>query len=600
MKKLILFVVLLAVVPFVVSKEGHMTLLAVQEASNGYNGAIADLYLEIIPGSGRVFLETFPLLKIDTQISTRFAKEIACDYLGSDCEKYDFIYTINSGSVIVGGPSAGSSIATLTILMLQDSRVNEEIAMTGTINSGGIVGPVGGLRDKIRVASGSGIKTVLIPKGERFFNEGESNNGALNQTINETSEEIDLYEFGNVLGIRVIEVGNLDDIMYIFTGKIKEEEEINFDVNSEYSETMEKLAADLCKRSGKLKGNVIGKEGDFNNTFDDGVNLTERGRAAFENEDFYSSASYCFGANVKFSYMFVAGQELSNDEFVEKVEVIQEQIDEFNGVLDRMEVRTITDLEAFVIVKERLTEASSELKDAVSEIEGNNTEGSFQKVAYASERVNSAHSWFNFFDNRGKRVNLNKENLKETCQNKLQEAEERFLYVETFIPGGIVSSKKEISLAYEDLANEDYELCLFKASKAKAELDVFLSVLYVGEDKIEEITLQKLDVARKSILKQIKKGAFPILGYSYYEYANSLRGRDDYSTLLYLEYARELSNLDLYFKNGGAKGFVVDRETLFYIFGVISGIVVTAVSIVIFKKMKNPSRTQSVLLGKKR
>ena len=174
------------------------------------------------------------------------------------------------------------------------------------------------------------------------------------------------------------------------------------------------------------------------------------------------------------------------------------------------------------------------------------------------------------------------------------------MYVETFIPGGIIETKKEIDLAYEDLNNGDYELCLFKASKAKAELDVFLSVLYVGEDKIEEITSQKLDVARKSILKQIKKGAFPILGYSYYEYANSLKGGDDYSTLLYLEYARELSNLDLYFKNGKKIGFVVDRESLFYIFGVISGIVVTIASIIIFKKIKNPSRTQSVLLGKKR
>jgi uncharacterized protein len=599
MKKLILFVILLAVVPFVVGKEGRMTLLAVQEGSDGYSGAIADLYLEIIPGSGRVFLETFPLLKIDTQISTRFAKEIACDYLNADCERYDFIYTINSGSVIVGGPSAGSSIATMTILMLQNKAINEEIAMTGTINSGGIVGPVGGLKDKIRAASENGIKTVLIPKGERFFSEGEVNI-SINSTINETSDEIDLYELGNELGIRVIEVGNLDDIMYIFTGKIKEEEEVNFDVNSGYAETMEKLAADLCKRSDKLKNNVLDESGEFNNTFEDGVNLTERGRVAFESEDFYSSASYCFGANVKFSYMFVAGQELSNDEFIEKIEVIQNQIDEFNEVLDRKEVRTITDLEAFVIVKERLTEASNELNDAISEIEGNNTEGSFQKVAYASERVNSAHSWFNFFDNRGKRINLNKENLRETCQNKLQEAEERFLYVETFIPGGIIETKKEIDLAYEDLNNGDYELCLFKASKAKAELDVFLSVLYVGEDKIEEITSQKLDVARKSILKQIKKGAFPILGYSYYEYANSLKGGDDYSTLLYLEYARELSNLDLYFKNGKKIGFVVDRESLFYIFGVISGIVVTIASIIIFKKIKNPSRTQSVLLGKKR
>jgi hypothetical protein len=41
---------------------------------------------------------------------------------------------------------------------------------------------------------------------------------------------------------------------------------------------------------------------------------------------------------------------------------------------------------------------------------------------------------------------------------------------------------------------------------------------------------------------------FPILGYSYYEYAESLKEPDMYSALLYSEYALELSNLGMYFK----------------------------------------------------
>ncbi len=46
-----------------------------------------------------------------------------------------------------------------------------------------------------------------------------------------------------------------------------------------------------------------------------------------------------------------------------------------------------------------------------------------------------------------------------------------------------------------------------------------------------------------------KKGLFPIIGYSYYEYAKSLKDDDKYSALLYAEYALELSNLDIYFDN---------------------------------------------------
>ena len=51
----------------------HMKLLAVQDNDGTYTGSDADLFLELKEGSGRVFLETFPLTKMDTQISTRFA-----------------------------------------------------------------------------------------------------------------------------------------------------------------------------------------------------------------------------------------------------------------------------------------------------------------------------------------------------------------------------------------------------------------------------------------------------------------------------------------------------------------------------------------------
>ena len=60
MKRIVFFLifgVLILLLPAVSAKEGHMRLLAVTETDYGYNGGIADLYLEIKPGSGRVFLE---------------------------------------------------------------------------------------------------------------------------------------------------------------------------------------------------------------------------------------------------------------------------------------------------------------------------------------------------------------------------------------------------------------------------------------------------------------------------------------------------------------------------------------------------------------
>ena len=73
-----LFFLIVSVSALSQNQQYHLKLLAVQENSNGtLTGSDADLYLEIQEGSGRVFLETFPLTKLDTQISTRFAKDAA-------------------------------------------------------------------------------------------------------------------------------------------------------------------------------------------------------------------------------------------------------------------------------------------------------------------------------------------------------------------------------------------------------------------------------------------------------------------------------------------------------------------------------------------
>ena len=103
---------------------------------------------------------------MDTQISTRFAKEIACHQYKLPCNRYDFIYTIRAKSNIIGGPSAGAAIAALTTIAVLDLDYhNGDTAITGTINSGGIIGPVGGTKEKIEVAAKLGLTKVLIAEG---------------------------------------------------------------------------------------------------------------------------------------------------------------------------------------------------------------------------------------------------------------------------------------------------------------------------------------------------------------------------------------------------------------------------------------------------
>ena len=124
--------------------------------------------------------------------------------------------------------------------------------------------------------------------------------------------------------------------------------------------------------------------------------------------------------------------------------------------------------------------------------------------------------------------------------------------------------KKGIDKANEELGKGNYELCLSMASKAKADVDIILSVFGVDNEQYSNIVDRKLEIVKNNIARQASKGIFPILGYSYYEYANSLKENDIFSALLYSEYALELGNLDIYFResDGKKKGIAIDEDLL--------------------------------------
>jgi len=226
----ILLVFVLFLLPTVYAEKGHMRLLAVTDTVDGEVGGIADLFLEIKPGSGRVFLETFPLTRVDTQISTRFAKEISCDFADVDCSKFDFFYTITADSPIIAGPSAGAAISVLTFSLIKDVSLDDDVAMTGTINSGGLIGPVGGLKAKIEAADKIGLKKVLIPFGESI-------NGGNESRVNESANaSLDLMELRRKYGIEIIEVPTLDDALFEFTGKRFREKKANLTISQDYKD----------------------------------------------------------------------------------------------------------------------------------------------------------------------------------------------------------------------------------------------------------------------------------------------------------------------------------------------------------------------------
>ena len=139
----LLFVILAS---FAHADLASITLLTVNEEVQ--SGGTAKLTLETVEGSGRVFIEANLLSNEDTQFSVKFAKDLICKNYDFECDNIDFLYTIDSNSPVVTGPSGGSGIALITYATLAGRDVPRDVSLTGTINAGGFVGNVGGVREK--------------------------------------------------------------------------------------------------------------------------------------------------------------------------------------------------------------------------------------------------------------------------------------------------------------------------------------------------------------------------------------------------------------------------------------------------------------------
>lgn len=104
-------------------------------------------------------------------------------------------------SGVIDGPSAGALTTVAVLALLLGSDLDPSITMTGTINPDGTVGPVGGIAEKITGLGEEGIKTVLIPLGQR--NEGG----------------VDVVEVGRENNVEVREVGTIYEVYEAFTGE---------------------------------------------------------------------------------------------------------------------------------------------------------------------------------------------------------------------------------------------------------------------------------------------------------------------------------------------------------------------------------------------
>lgn len=537
MKKRWMFILLLVIFSSSVLAQQtyHLKLLAVQEnGNNSYTGSDADLYLELKEGSGRVFLDTFPATKVDTQISTRFAKEIACSHFKLNCDKYDFIYTINAKSNIIGGPSAGAAISALTTIAVLNLNHDESVAITGTINSGGIIGPVGGVKQKLEAASSVGLRKVLIPEGTEHA-AVDDGNGTEREMVTFAKEDLNL---------EVLEVISLDEVVFEMTGMDLNHKDISIEEDPQYSKIMGDLQNILCKRVAKIENELENKGIVLNESILENVDARKRNADnATRMGDYYSAASYCFGINILLKSQFYNHEapdfEVVNELFLS----LKKKLRSLERELEVQKIETISDLQTLLVVKERIDDVKKQLET----FNKDNLKEAYNLLGYAEERYFSALSWMQFFSMDGKKVVFDRQMLQNSCIKKISEAEERNQYVSLYLGSLTTSIGEKIDSANEAMEEGEFELCLIKAIQAKGDANAIMSSMGLREDSLDDYIESKSKAVQMVIAENSAEKTFPILGYSYYQYANSLKEKEKYTALIYLEYALEMSDLSIYF-----------------------------------------------------
>ena len=164
-----------------------------------YGGDILPIEVNHFEGTGKLVLtgNLGDIMKESCSIALDYIKANASKY-GIDpafFNKNDIHIHVPEGAVPKDGPSAGVAITTAIISALTDKPVSNEIAMTGEVNLRGNALPIGGLREKSLAALRSGIKTIIVPKGNK-------------KNINELPKEI-------TSNLHVIYMENVDDALKV-------------------------------------------------------------------------------------------------------------------------------------------------------------------------------------------------------------------------------------------------------------------------------------------------------------------------------------------------------------------------------------------------
>ena len=577
MKKLaVIALVLMLVLPFAGSvaaqcpAEGHTVILkapAVSKTANGQLvGVVTEFVITVAPGSGHIYIETWPLAQVDMEASARLAAQVAGQILGVNMSKYDVFIQVKANAPIIGGPSAGGTMTVGIIAALKGWKLNPNVMMTGMINPDGTIGPVGGILEKASAAHSAGVKLFLIPEGQRIQYVQQTQKKEIGGIIeiNSQTKKVDVVKYAKERwGLKVIEVKDIYQAVYYFTGHeiprpeapayttidtsfLKGDAIVDYQNTTRYYETVVT----------NLKNSNVGYE--TYTTLMAAMNqaqaILNESKEALDSGMYYTALSKDFQARIIIRHVDWYMNTSTQEDVQRLLKYTQNEINQSEEFVSGLQIRGITMLQAVAAAQQRVEEAKSLLDSAWKYYYSGDYWDAIGDAAYAYERAKTAVFWAKLGEKFAEGKVISEAVIKTTAREYIDESSLIVAYIESMygnVAGDLQSSIQKAEQYYED---DKYSAALFTAMEARVQGQVFLDTLGISNMTVlfDKLTEMKSD-ARTAIGIAEEKGIKPILAMAYYEFAESYeksaREKNDVNDLqtamIFYQYARETAGLFL-------------------------------------------------------
>ncbi|WP_297508467.1 S16 family serine protease [Thermococcus sp.] len=568
--------------------EGHTVIMhapAVAKTSTGeLTGVVTEFVITVAPGSGHVYIETWPLAQVDMQASARLAAQVAGRVLGVDMSKYDVFIQVRANTSIIGGPSAGGTMTVGIIAALKGWSVNPKVMMTGMINPDGTIGPVGGILEKASAAHEAGAKLFLIPEGQRvqYVQKTEKKEIGGVIEINTRTTPVDVVKYAKERwGLQVVEVKDIYQAVYYFTGHRIPKPEAPQNVKIDTSFLKEDAEKDYRNTTSYYE-NVLKALKESNVGYDtysllmaaleNAGKLLNQSKEAINEGMYYTALSRDFQARIIIRHVDWYLSTNTKEDVQALLFKVRAEINSTEEFVENQTIQGVTMLQAVAAAEERIEDAKSSLEQAWKYYYSGQYWDAIGEAAYAYERAKTALFWTRLGKRFAKGKPISRDVVKVTARDYIDESSLIVAYIESMY-GNVLGNDltDTIEKAQEYYDDGKYSAALFTAMQARVQGEVFLDTLGITNWTVlvDKMNILKED-ARTSIGIAEENGITPILAIAYYEFAESFeklatenKSLDNLqNAMTFYAYAKETANLFLNTRPSRPEGTKTETGTV--------------------------------------